>query len=157
MINDLRRALDEVPMAHQTTPPAEDRWSAAEVVEHLCRVERSMILMLAKRLVEARARGLGPERETSSVRSMLDVTVFLDRTHGRKTPDSAQPAARPSSRYIQQLLNSWMHGGCGKTQKKVLKEILNDFRRLCHYSFALSMFITEPMLMGSTHRPEAFA
>src|SRR5262245_21892748 len=84
---DLRLALDEVPTARQTTRPTSERWSDAEALEHLRLVERSMSLMFTKRLDEARARGLEPEREVSSIRSMLDITAFLDRTHARKAPE----------------------------------------------------------------------
>jgi DinB superfamily len=88
---DLRKAIDSVPAAHLTTRPAPDRWSVADVLEHLCLVERSAVAMFAKRLDEARARGLEPERETNSIRSMLNITPFLDRTHRRMAPESAQP------------------------------------------------------------------
>ena len=62
---ELRGAVDAVPRGERQTRPAADRWSAAEVVEHLAMVEGRMARgIFAKRIDEARANGIGPERET---------------------------------------------------------------------------------------------
>src|SRR5262245_14689667 len=91
---ELRRAVDALPSGKLRTQPGLGRWSAADVLEHLCLVERSAVSMFTKRLEEARARGLESEHETSSIRSMLDIPAFLDRTRPRIAPESAQPTGR---------------------------------------------------------------
>lgn len=66
---DLRAAVDAVPASERGTRPAPDRWSAGEVLEHLAMVEGRMARgIFAKRIEEARANGLGAERDTERVR-----------------------------------------------------------------------------------------
>jgi hypothetical protein len=76
----LHAAVDTVPSPLRETRPATDRWSVAEVLEHLARVEEQITRLLAAKLSEARMTGvLGPERETSRVTDSLDRRAILDR------------------------------------------------------------------------------
>jgi uncharacterized damage-inducible protein DinB len=52
--------------------PADDRWSVAEILEHLAYVERALAKHSARLLDEAQAQGLGPDPEADSVLHSLD-------------------------------------------------------------------------------------
>ena len=89
---DLRAAVDAVPASQRETRPAPDRWSAAEVLEHLAMVEGRMARgIFAKRIDEARANGVGAERDTSPVAPTFDATRVLDRTQPRVAPEPVVP------------------------------------------------------------------
>lgn len=69
----LARTRDEVLAAWQALPPdtrerrpAPDRWTAAEVLEHLRMVEAGSAALLARRLQRAQEAGLGPETDHGS-------------------------------------------------------------------------------------------
>ena len=64
----LHAAVDAVPSSLRETRPAADRWSVAEVLEHLGRVEEQLTRLLSAKLSEARLTGvLGPEPESGPV------------------------------------------------------------------------------------------
>ena len=76
----LHAAVDAVPSSLRETRPGPDRWSVAEVLEHLSRVEEQITRLLAAKLAEARTTGaLGPEEETSRVTGPIDGGLLLDR------------------------------------------------------------------------------
>ena len=76
----LHAAVDAVPSPLRETRPAPDRWSVAEVLEHLTRVEEQLTRVLAAKLSEARMTGtLGPEEATSRVTDSIDRGLLLDR------------------------------------------------------------------------------
>ena len=77
--------------------PAPDRWSVAEVLEHLALVETSIAKLIARRGAEARAAGVGPETETRTVLFTLDSARVLDRresitAHERVSPQGGLDA-----------------------------------------------------------------
>lgn len=72
--------------------PAPDRWSAAELLEHLARVETSCTRVIAKRAADARARGADAETDDSSVLGALDGTPVADRTKRLEAPELVAPA-----------------------------------------------------------------
>ena len=76
----LRAAVDAVPVALRETRPAPDRWSVAEVLEHLGRVEEGLTRLLSLRLAE-QATALAPEVETSSVMSRIEHARIIDRRY----------------------------------------------------------------------------
>jgi hypothetical protein len=76
----LREAVDAVPPDRRESRPHPDRWSVAEVLEHLGAVERRVTQLFTTRLAEARAAGLEPERDTSSIVATIDHRVLLDRS-----------------------------------------------------------------------------
>jgi hypothetical protein len=89
---DLRAAVDAVPALQRSARPAPDRWSAAEVLEHLAMVEGRMARgIFARRIEEARANGLGVERDTSPVAPTFDASHVLDRTEARVAPEQVVP------------------------------------------------------------------
>ena len=71
-----RAALEEsaaaIPPAECGRRPEPDAWSAAEVLDHLSRVDAGIVKMLAKLLARAAESGLGPEEATDSVLGRLD-------------------------------------------------------------------------------------
>jgi uncharacterized damage-inducible protein DinB len=89
----LRAALDAVPPARRQMRPAPDRWSVAEVLEHLAIVEARVTQALSARLIAAKASGLVEERETHSTLVAFDVSRFLDRGKPFKAGDASQPKA----------------------------------------------------------------
>jgi hypothetical protein len=87
----LREAVDAVPEMLRERQPAADRWSVAEVLEHLALVEGRFKTIVADRLAEARASGLGAERETSPIVPTLDLADILDRSSRHQAPDAVRP------------------------------------------------------------------
>lgn len=78
----LYTAVDAVPASIRETRPVPDRWSVAEVLEHLARVEEQLTRLLTMKFGEAKTSGLlGPEPDTSPVSASLDSTRILDRRH----------------------------------------------------------------------------
>src|SRR5262245_21122943 len=63
----LRAAVERVPAGQREKSPEPGRWSVAEILEHLSRVEASITRLFTVRLAEARERGLGAETETTAV------------------------------------------------------------------------------------------
>jgi DinB family protein len=99
----LREAVDAVPEALRGTSPDADRWSVAQVIEHLALVEVRFQKMLADRLAEAREKGLAPERETSSIVGSVDVAPILDRTTKHQAPEVVRPTTSDWKRAWSQL------------------------------------------------------
>jgi hypothetical protein len=87
---ELRRAVDTVPVALRARPPAADRWSVANVLEHLAIVERRVVQGLARGLAEARSGGLPPDTDASVVRP-ADIARYLDRERRLVAGAASQP------------------------------------------------------------------
>jgi len=91
-----RTALLEVaatiPTDRFTERPVPDRWSAAELLEHLARVESSCSRVIAKRAAGARASGVAAEREESSMLGALDGRRVTDRSNKLTAPEIVAPA-----------------------------------------------------------------
>jgi hypothetical protein len=87
----LRATVDDVPPARRGRRPGPDRWSVAEVLEHLAIVEGRVTSRLTAALAAARASGIAADDNTSSVvdRSFLDRVA--DRTNRFKTSEAGEP------------------------------------------------------------------
>jgi uncharacterized damage-inducible protein DinB len=90
----LRAAVDAVPEAHRRERPAPDRWSVSEILEHLSLVERRFAAIIALRISDAVAAGLGPEQSARqplppNLRQMLN-----DRANRRNAPEAVQPSGQ---------------------------------------------------------------
>jgi hypothetical protein len=127
---ELRAAVDAVPEAQRQTRPAADRWSAAEVVEHLAMVEGRMARgIFAKRIDEARANGIGPERETTPVASSFNAAGVLDRTRPRAAPEPVVPlGSKPFNTAWQEL--EQVRGGLRATLTAADGLALGDIRHV---------------------------
>lgn len=85
-------AVAAVPASLRDRKPAPDRWSVAEVVEHLAIIGQRVAALLSKRVMEARAIGVGPDFQTSSVVSSYpDPAAVVDRTVRVTSPSLVQP------------------------------------------------------------------
>jgi hypothetical protein len=89
----LRAAVDAVPPSRRRERPGPDRWSVAEVLEHLGLVEQRVADALGARLAAAKAGGLASETETSSVLASFDVARILDRSRRFMTGEGSKPKA----------------------------------------------------------------
>lgn len=88
----LRAAIASVPPERRNLRPAPDRWSVAEILEHLTLVEHGLAGALSQTLAEARAAGtVGRERDTSPVLPTFDFAVILDRSRRIEAPARLLP------------------------------------------------------------------
>ncbi|HEY7235915.1 MAG TPA: DinB family protein [Gemmatimonadaceae bacterium] len=87
----LRQAVDDFPRAKRQTKPSPERWSVAEVLEHLSIVEARIERVFTRKLTEARAAGLGRERDESPVVGTIDMDRLLDRTRRITTAEATLP------------------------------------------------------------------
>lgn len=87
---ELGRAVAAVPVALRARPPAADRWSVANVLEHLAIVEARVVEGLVRRLADARAAGLPPGADASVVRA-ADIARYLDRERRLVAGAASQP------------------------------------------------------------------
>lgn len=90
----LRAAVNAVPVRVRRTRPAPDRWSAAEVVEHLSIVERLFRERIAKAIETA-----GALARESADRKPLPPPVearMADRVNRRHAPEAAVPTGEVS-------------------------------------------------------------
>lgn len=94
---ELRRAVDAVPADLRAQRPAPDRWSVAEVLEHLSIVESRITDGFVHQVSAARATGLGRDLETSPVVPTLDTTVLLDRTNRITAIEAVRPHGMSAS------------------------------------------------------------
>ena len=88
----LRAAVDRVPEGRRGERPAPDRWSVSEILEHLGLVERRFAAIIALRISEARATGLGPERGPREPLPQPLREMLTDRANRRTAPDAVQPS-----------------------------------------------------------------
>ena len=76
----LREAVETVPVPARGRQPAPDRWSVAEVLEHLSIVEARIADMFATAAQAAREAGRLRTTDPPEVQPMLDVADLLDRS-----------------------------------------------------------------------------
>ena len=88
----LRAAVDAVPVELRERRPSLDAWSVAEVIEHVAIIERRLAQRLDALVAEARARGVGPETDTSAVVDPAAHRMLLDRSHRVTAPTGAHPS-----------------------------------------------------------------
>ena len=89
--NALKEAVDAVPEAQRNQQPELDRWSVAEVIEHLALVEARFKTIISDRLSEARASGLAADSETDSIVGTFNQAGILDRSSKHVAPDVVRP------------------------------------------------------------------
>lgn len=89
----LERAVAAVPPELRARRPSPERWSVAEVLEHVALVESQVNWLIATRLDAARAAGLGPEQDTDPVLPTFDLSRALDRSRPLEAGESTQPRA----------------------------------------------------------------
>ena len=83
-------AVAAVPAPDQQRQPAPGRWSVAEVVEHLWRVERGVAALLRREFDRVRDR-LPRETATTSVLAAMNGAAMLDRQRKLQAPPPVVP------------------------------------------------------------------
>ena len=88
---ELGKVVDDVPATRREERPASDRWSVAEVLQHLSIIESRIVPMIAGKIAAAKDAGLGPEIETSPILDSIDRARITDRSRRVTAPDMVQP------------------------------------------------------------------
>jgi uncharacterized damage-inducible protein DinB len=89
--HELRAAVDQVSSDRREESPGPDRWSVAQVLDHLTMIDRRVGLGLKKWIGDAKAAGLGPESEDSSVLNTIPSALITDRSRRVNAPEQIQP------------------------------------------------------------------
>src|SRR5215217_6775598 len=89
----LRDAVDRVPPSLRGRKPAADRWSVAEVLEHLSIVEGRVVMLLSAMILTAPAIPSATEGEETAI----DRTALRNRTTRITAPDPIQPTGTVSA------------------------------------------------------------
>jgi len=87
----LRDAVDAVPPQWRSTRPAADRWSVAEILEHLALVETRLARLLGRAVDTAMESGLPPETGARVPLAAALVERMADRVNKRSAPETAVP------------------------------------------------------------------
>ena len=91
----LRNAVESVPREQREKKPRPDRWSVAEVIEHLSIVETRIGRVFDAKLAEARNAGaVREERETSPVVGSIDMARVLDRSRRITAAEASLPSGK---------------------------------------------------------------
>jgi hypothetical protein len=85
----LHAAYDAVPAERRAVRPAPDRWSPAEIVQHVVLVDRSLVRALRSLIEQARA--LPRETDSSPVVPTLDIKRIIDRAKKFTAAEAAEP------------------------------------------------------------------
>ena len=102
----LRDVVASVPASLHQVKPGEGRWSVAEVVEHLSLIERRIAMLLTKQVAAARASGVGPDAETSSVvASFVNPENVTNREAKIVAPEPVRPSGAVDTATGQQALD----------------------------------------------------
>jgi hypothetical protein len=91
---DLLRSFESAPADKLGRRAGPDRWSVAEILEHLRMVESGVARLITKRVTQAKAEGLGSEKSTESVMSTFD--IYRERLEKRgvmQSPSGVVPRA----------------------------------------------------------------
>ena len=88
----LRTAFDKMPGPLRDRAPADGRWSAAAIIEHLALVEARVSARLSPLISEARVNGLGAEPSLEPVLPTINVGRVVDRGTRVTAPEAVQPA-----------------------------------------------------------------
>ena len=103
---ELREAVASVPTHLRETKPGDAGWSVAEVVEHLSIIERRVASLLTKHVAAARATGVGPDTEASSVvATFANQDGVVDRTRKIVAPEPVRPTGALDTESAQQALD----------------------------------------------------
>lgn len=102
----LRGAVERVPPELRDQQPGPDRWSVAQVLEHLGLIEKRVGLGMTKWVEEARHGSLGPETGTASVMNSLPRQLIADRSRPRTAPEEVRPPGDIDARAAWEALEN---------------------------------------------------
>ena len=88
----LREAVESVPPELRDKQPGADRWSVAQVLQHLLIIEKRIGLVMTKWITDAKTGGIGTETETSSVMNSLPLQLITDRSQRRNASEELRPS-----------------------------------------------------------------
>jgi len=112
----LRAAVDSVAAELRETRPHPGRWSVAEVLEHLARVESSLARLLGAKLTEANAAGrLPPATDVSPIAGSLNHDRIVDRRRAITAGERVLPRGEMDSAMALAAL---------ETSRQSLRELL---------------------------------
>jgi hypothetical protein len=94
----LEQAVSTLPESARTRRPSPDKWSVAEVLEHLNLVEGRIVGLLREEIDRARGAGVGPERDTSPVVPTVPIARLLDRSAPLTARENALPTGQVDAR-----------------------------------------------------------
>ena len=108
---DLLRSVEGLSAEQRDFRPSPDRWSVAEIVEHLSLVERSVARLVGSLLRKAEESGGAPlesGREGGAPFAPVSIAEFVEQTSTQKldAPDSARPAGAPLADSLASLRDS---------------------------------------------------
>jgi len=125
---ELLAAVDTIPEELREARPSEASWSAAEVLEHLVRVEKGIAKLVALKVGELQATGEPPREEPGMV--AIDTTRFgmlANRAQRIDAPERVVPdgemsadAARAALMETRGILLDQLHAGDGLAYSRVL-------------------------------------
>ena len=87
----LQSAVASVPIERRNVRPAPDRWSVAEVLEHLLAVEKVILKVCTRQLAAARETGLPQESDTTSILDALPPERVANRNRRLVAPENLRP------------------------------------------------------------------
>jgi hypothetical protein len=102
----LREAVESVPPELRDKLPGPDRWSVAQVLQHLGLIEKRVGLGMTKWVGDARNGSLGPEVDTSSVMNSLPRQLIIDRSRPRTAPEEVRPPGDIDARAAWEILEN---------------------------------------------------
>jgi hypothetical protein len=94
---ELRDAVDGVPIENRQTRPSPEAWSVAEVLEHLAIVETNIAGLLKRKIAEGREAGLGAETDSSPILDPTRTATMRDRSHRIESPETTRPKSSLSA------------------------------------------------------------
>jgi len=86
----LKSAFESIPAEMRNRQPAPERWSAANIVEHLAIVEARISRLLSERIEAARPE-LAAETSSGPILPTIDYKRMYDRSTRVKAPETAIP------------------------------------------------------------------
>lgn len=131
--DSLTSAILRVPASMRETAPGPDRWTAAQVVEHLAIVETKIVGLMQKIIEAARAGGLGAESLSESAYGALDWDLIADRRVTRTASAANTPAA--DTDFTHASVTLWQ-------QRAIIRTMLQEADGLA----LSSVFATHPVM-----------
>lgn len=130
---DLTNAVESIPADRRDQKPGDDRWSVAEILEHLNIIESRVGKLVAGKIEGARAAGVGPESDTSPVLETVDRARLEDRTNRISAPEAMKPQSQTDAatawatlQQSREKLRAALIGGDGLA----LSEVKHEHRAL---------------------------
>lgn len=88
---EVKAAVASVPSSQYEQAPADGRWSATDIVDHLASIERAITAVIRAKVDAARATGLAEETDTSSVIGSVNGVRIRNRTRQVVAPEQWHP------------------------------------------------------------------